>query len=138
MSGRHRYNAALRVLSHELRLRELAELLGAPSEAYDIGDPVSARTPSTRKDSMWSKEADVDRARPPNEHIEPLVAFAEQHRAELAELRPQCKRIDISCGIFADEAEGGWELSPLLMRRLADLELPLACFLYSVAEPATE
>jgi hypothetical protein len=128
----------LRVLSNELRLRELVELLGAPSSAYDIGDPVSARTSATRKASMWSIEADVDRERPLDEHIEPLVAFAELHRAELGELRPQCKLIDISCGIFADEAEGGWELSPLLMRRLADVELPLACFLYSIAEPASE
>lgn len=138
MADRHRYTASLRVLSDELRLGTLIAALGEPTRGHDIGDPVSSRSSAKRKHSTWTLDADLDRERPLDEHIEPLVTFAETHRAQLSEIRPRCDRIDIFCGVFANDAQGGWELSPDLMQRLADLSLPVGFDLYSTAEPTDD
>jgi Domain of unknown function (DUF4279) len=135
MADRHQYTAALRVASTELRLSELIGVLGEPTRGHDIGDPVSSRTQATRKHSMWSLVADLDRDVPLDEQIEHLVVFAEAHRSQLADIRPRCDLMDIFCGVFANDAQGGWELSPSLMGRLASMDLGVAFDLYSTAEP---
>jgi hypothetical protein len=138
MADRHRYTASLRVVSTELRLGELIAVLGEPTRGHEIGDPVSSRTSTKREHSTWTLDADLDRERPLDEHIDPLVAFAEVHRVQLADIRPRCELIDIFCGVFANDAQGGWELSPALMQRLASLDLAVTFDLYSTAEPTSD
>jgi hypothetical protein len=59
------------------------------------------------------------------------VAFAESRRSELEALRPSCRSIDTFCGVFADpDAQGGWVFQIDLVRRLADLQLPVLFDLY--------
>lgn len=132
-SSQHEYSAGLRVISETMRLAELTALLGEPSTSHDIGDLVSRRSPdgTKRKHAHWGLDAQVARTRPLDEHIETLVAFAESNRDTLRALRPHCVRLDIFCGVFAEPGgQGGWEMSPELMRRLVDLELTVGFDLY--------
>jgi hypothetical protein len=134
MADRHGYTASLRVLSTELPLAELVGILGEPTRGHDIGDPVSSRSATTRKHSLWLLVADVDRSRPLEEHVERLVEFADGHRDHLASVRPRCDVVDVFCGIFAADSQGGWQFSPALMQRLVVLDLPVVFDLYSTAE----
>jgi hypothetical protein len=86
---------------------------------------------------MWALVADIERERALDEHMEPVVEFAEGHRAQLVSIRPRCDQIDIYCGVFANDAQGGWLLTPALMRRLASLDLAVWFDLYSTAESAS-
>jgi hypothetical protein len=129
---RHEYSATLRVSSQTLRLSQLTETLGEPSDGYDIGDPVSSRRPDSgrRRHSMWLLESGLDRTRPLDEQIEKLVAFVEAHRQIVDSLREQCT-VDIFCGLFSgDGATGGFIISPGLSTRLADVQLPVDFDIY--------
>jgi hypothetical protein len=129
-SGEHEYKAALRVSSEALGLGELVALLGAPTRSHDIGDPVG-RQGGVRRRAQWTLEAAVERTHPLEEHLTPLVAFAERHRSELASLRAQGCRADVFCGVFANpDAQGGWVFGPELSRSLAALELAVNFDLY--------
>jgi hypothetical protein len=108
----------------------MVAVLGSPTKSHDVGDPVG-RLGGVRKHASWALEASVGRTRPLDEHLEPLVVFAERHREELASLRAQGCRVDLFCGVFADpDAQGGWVFTPELSRRLAELELAVSFDLY--------
>jgi len=129
-SGEHEYKAALRVMSESVRLAELVAVLGEPTTAHDIGDVVG-RLGGVRKHASWALEAAVERTVPLDEHVEFVVAFAEAKRDGLASLRARGCRADVFCGVFAEpDAQGGWVLGPLVLRRLGDLELPVVFDLY--------
>jgi hypothetical protein len=129
-SGEHEYKAALRVISETVRLSELRSMLGEPTHSHDLGDPVG-RAGTVRKHAHWGLESQIARTRPLDEHVELMVAFAESRRDELEALRPRCRSIDIFCGVFADpDAQGGWVFQIELVRRLADLQLPVIVDLY--------
>jgi hypothetical protein len=67
---------------------------------------------------------------PLEDQIEELVAFAEEHRTTFEALAPALER-RILCGVFSGEdAQGGFILEPALLRRLADLDLPIMFDLY--------
>jgi hypothetical protein len=98
--------------------------------SYDVGDPVG-RLDGARRHASWILEAPVDRLRPLDEHLAPLVHFADRRRSELASLRAAGYRIDLFCGVFANsDAQGGWVYEAELSRALADLNLAVSFDLY--------
>jgi len=127
----HEYAASLRVHSDVLRLSELVERLGHPTRSHDIGDLVSSKNPASNRriHSYWGLDADGNRRAPMEGLIGELLDFGEAHAEVLAALRPQCS-IDLFCGIFSAEAQGGFELSPELMRRAASLNLRIGFDIY--------
>jgi hypothetical protein len=129
--GKHEYAACLRLISETLTLAEITAVLGPPTESRDIGEPVSQRPGAAKsKHSFWSLCAEVEGTRPLDEHVEQVVELAEGHAAGLSQLRPHCRVIDITCSVHAEPfAEGGWEFTPDLMRRVAELDLVLTAFL---------
>jgi hypothetical protein len=78
---------------------------------------------------MWTRESGLDRSRPLDAHVEELVVFAEAKREVLAALRGECE-IDIFCGVFSRDAEGGFTIGPTLSARLAELQLAVAVAVY--------
>jgi Domain of unknown function (DUF4279) len=133
MSEPHEYSAALRVFSSTRRLADLTSVLGEPTDSHDLGDPVSSRNPSgpKRQRSYWAYEPPGPRtARPLDDQLAELVEFAEAHRTTLEHRRAEC-RVDMFCGIFSGvDAQGGFELGPALVRRLADLDLRITFDIY--------
>jgi effector-binding domain-containing protein len=128
----HEYTASLTVSSETLSLGELTAALGSPSSGRDRGDPVSRRTPdgAKRRHSSWILKSAGGRARPLEDQIEDLVAFAEERREALGPLAAD-HEARVFCGIFSGEgAQGGFTLEPGLLRRLADIGLPVVFDLY--------
>jgi hypothetical protein len=132
----HGYRASLRVFSPSLRLDDLRDRLGEPTNGHDIGDPVSS-TPGARTwpDTAWRLESSVDRTRGLDEHVVVLVEYVEARRPAFAALPDTCS-IDIFCGLFAGDSQGGFTFRPSLLARLAELRLPVGFDLYSIVEPA--
>jgi hypothetical protein len=59
-----------------------------------------------------------------------IAEFVEAHRATLELLRVDCS-VDVFCGVFSGvDAQGGFQLDPVLMRRLADLDLRITFDVY--------
>jgi hypothetical protein len=128
----HEYTATLGVFSETLSLAELTAALGTPSSGHDRGDPVSSRNAEgpKRKNARWSRESEGQRQRRLEDQIEDLVLFMEMHQDAFQALAPVVWR-DIWCGVFSGEdAQGGFNLEPDLLRRLADLHLPMIFDLY--------
>jgi hypothetical protein len=46
--------------------------------------------------------------------------------------------VDVFCGIFAADSQGGWQFSPTLMQRLVALDLLVVFDLYSAVEPGSD
>lgn len=64
-----------------------------------------------------------------DEQIAELAGFAESHRAELDALRPDCE-VDVFCGVFSEDAQGGFTLERELLSRLAALDLAVTFDIY--------
>lgn len=133
MTEPHEYSAALRVFSPTRRLADLTAALCEPTKSHDLGDPVSGRNLSAprREHSHWALEpTGLRTARPLDDQLAELVAFAEAHRTTLEDLRAE-GLVDVFCGIFSGEgAQGGFGLDPALMRRLAELDLRVTFDIY--------
>jgi Domain of unknown function (DUF4279) len=128
----HEYTASLSVFSNTIPLRDLTAALGSPTTGHDRGEPASRSNPDgpKRGQASWLLESKGRRARPLEDQIEELVAFAEEHRKAFEALAPMLER-RIVCGVFSGEhAQGGFILGPGLLRRLADLDLPVVFDLY--------
>jgi hypothetical protein len=127
----HKYSASLRVISYTLRLAALIERLGEPSRSHDIGDAVSARNPQSgrRRQSYWGLTPAQNRAAPMEQLINELLDFADLHRNDLDALRADCE-IDLFCGIFSEDAQGGFQLSPELMGRAVSHGLTIGFDIY--------
>jgi hypothetical protein len=128
----HEYTASLSVFSETNSLRDLTAALGAPSQGYDRGTPVSRRQPDgpKRMQASWFLESKGQRVRPLEDQIGELVVAADEHRETFDALTPGPER-RIFCAVFSGEnAQGGFMLEPGLLGRLADLDLPLVFDLY--------
>jgi hypothetical protein len=127
----HEYRASLDVFSETISLGDLTAALGSPSEGYDRGDLVSGRSPDgpKRERAGWILESKSG-ACILEDQIEELVVFAEEHRAAFDAFAPDLAA-RIFCGVFSGkDAQGGFTLEPGLLRRLADLDLPMVFDLY--------
>ncbi|HXD70278.1 MAG TPA: hypothetical protein VN615_10490 [Gaiellales bacterium] len=110
MTEPHEYSAALRLFSQTRPLADLKSVLGEPTTSHDLGDPVSGQMPAgpTRQHSYWGYEPAGSRTgRPLDALLADIAEFVEAHRATL-EL----------------------QLDPVLMRRLADLDLRITFDVY--------
>jgi ubiquinone/menaquinone biosynthesis C-methylase UbiE len=127
----HTYKATLRVGSDSLPLAELTRRLGEPTRGWDIDEPVTPRYPERlRTNSVWTLESQLGRQAPLDEHVAPLLDFAELRRAELDELRAECW-MDMFCGVFTGDAgQGGFTFEPELIKRLSDLGLAVVFDVY--------
>jgi hypothetical protein len=138
------YSASLRIFSDTLSLPEITRLLGAPTEGYDIGEPVSGRRSKgpKRTQTAWLLRSSSEGSVPLEVHVEEVVSFVEKRSAVIDELRSEC-RMDIFCGVFRGDLEAparlslfvialgcGFTLDPELTRRLAALRLSIGFDIY--------
>lgn len=127
----HEYTATLRVFSTTLSCDELIRQLGEPTKSYEVGDPVSSRTPAgpKREQNMWALDSPNDRDSM-EMHLTALVDYVERNQKAFDSVRQDCE-MDIFCGMFSGtEAQGGFTLDTEQIRRLADLQLEVTFDLY--------
>ena len=129
--ARHRYRAPLRVSSRTLGIAELSQALGSPTGSHDAGDPVTRRRPDApkRKEALWLRESGLDEAVPLDQHIAALLDVIDARHDDFKAIRERCE-IDIFCGVFSGEGQGGFALDPDVSRRLADADLAVVFDIY--------
>jgi hypothetical protein len=127
----HEYSATLGVYSETMSLADLTAALGEPTTGYDRGDQIGrVHKDLKRKHAGWFLESDGARVRKLEDMLADLALFMEEQAAAFETLGSRVER-DIWCGIFSGEdAQGGFNFSPDLTRRLADLNVWVIFDLY--------
>jgi hypothetical protein len=112
--------ATLRIASKELSVGEITQALETPpTGSYEKGDRISPRLPpdKKRKCSLWKleSESEVSTLERIEEHLGFLATFIETKIEPLRSLMTQCE-IDIFCGYSSGSGQGGFTLSPELLK----------------------
>lgn len=127
------YSAAIRIYSETMNAARITEVLGSEAtSSHEAGDPVSRCRPAQgyRKQAMWMLSSSIPGSAPLEEHIVELVAFIEEKESILAEIRPECG-IDIFCGVFSVDGQGGFYLESSLTSRLGRAGVDLIVDVYT-------
>jgi len=120
----------LRVSSKTTSVTEIQAKIGAtPSKAFLPSEPVSRMNPKPRGVYLALFESDALPNAPLDEHIARVLQVAHKHPDAIVALRVTCD-IDVFCMYASETGQGSLELSPVLLRDLANLEVPLVIDLY--------
>jgi hypothetical protein len=126
------HTASFRVSSTELTLSALEDALGRPGDlGRDRGTPYRpdrSKSP-VREYSLWVLKSGLDEETPLEEHIDELLLFVESKMSALSQLEQTCE-FEMFCGFGSETGQGGLELSPHTVHRLAQLPINLIIALY--------
>ena len=130
--------ASLRIHSKKLRAQHIGEVLGAGGTmVYEIGDPISERSPSAKRvESLWLRESGLERLKPLEEHLLVLLDFMDSKRPELASIRGECE-VDLFCGYASRSGQGSMLLTASTIARVAEYRVDLSVDLYPPEAPDT-
>ena len=121
---------ALRVSSKTTSVAEIQAKIGAvPSKALLASDPLSKTNPKPRGVYLALFESGALPDAPLDEHIGRMLQVASRQPDAIATLRATCD-IDVFCMYASESGQGSCELSPILLRELANLGVPLVIDLY--------
>jgi hypothetical protein len=124
-------SASLRIHSKTMSAQEIEKALGATAtKKFEIGDPVSKRNPTLkRSESLWLLESGIATSMRLEEHLIPLLDFAEENRRALGAIRSQCE-VDLFCGFSSESGQGNMLLTADTLERIASLHVDLCIDLY--------
>jgi Domain of unknown function (DUF4279) len=128
----HWTRVTFRASSPSRTAEELARIVGiTPTRSVAKGEPVTRRTPNApiRKSSGILLESGVSEHRHAEAHLEALLTVLEPLQSRLEAL-PADVTTDLFIGFSSGSGQGGFFLSPGLLRRLAHLGLALVTDLY--------
>ena len=121
---------ALRVSSKTTSVTEIQAKIGAePSRVFRPSDPVSKANPTPRGVSLALFESGAPPDAPLDEHIARVLQISRRQTDGIDALRATCD-IDVFCMYASESGQGSCELSPTLLRELANLGVPLVIDLY--------
>ena len=125
------YSASFVVSSTHLTPGAVQERLGiAPTRSHHVGDPLSPRNPTTvRKNHHYSLHSGEPNTAPMDVHLSALLEVLEPKAAALEELSRDGD-LYFWCGFSSGNGQGGFALSPDLLRRLGRLGIELVLDLY--------
>lgn len=127
-------SAALRITSNTMSPAAIANLLkikGARLVESNIGPQVGKKSDASQtSESRWILESPCSDSSSVSEHIEYILALVEQHLNEFREISNQSE-IDIWCTVTIGHGQGGMDLDPQLIKRLAAVPVRLIFGLYS-------
>jgi ribosomal protein L19 len=133
MEGQYRSSVALRISSATLKCSNITESLNIqPTRCHEKGDLISKRNPQSpvRQESLWILESDLSKLLPMEEHLDQITDLIEQKVDVLRSIASQ-STIDVFCGVFLKTSQGGFLLSPELLRKLNLLSVEIIFDLYS-------
>jgi hypothetical protein len=95
------------------------------------GEPVTRRVADAplRRYHVFIRASGLPETSPVDEQLAALLRVIEPQAAQLAKL-PADAQPDIVCAFSSGNGQGGFDLSPALIARLAALGLPVAVHLY--------
>ena len=122
--------ASLRVFGDTLQPDRIGAMLGLESTLSHLkGERVSTRNDAVRRTSLWLLQCPLDDHLPLQAHLIWLLDLVEP-KAELINLIGQDYSVDFFCGFSSENGQGGAEFDRGLLRRLANLGVPLILDLY--------
>jgi hypothetical protein len=125
-------SAALRVSSRKLTAAEITGRLGiAPSRQAEKGESISKKsaTPTFRDNSLWLLDSGLPSSATLDAHLEKVSGLVELHARSLRALLEDCN-VDVFCGFTFHSDQGGFMLSPGVVKRLSSVPVEVVFALY--------
>jgi hypothetical protein len=124
--------ASLRITGDDLEPNEVTRLLGCqPSEAWEKGQPMPGRARAPRANTGgWLLRSDLPKLSELEAKIQNILDRITDDREAWLAIHNRF-RADIFCGLFMHEMNQGFELSPSILRRLADRGLKIGFDIYA-------
>ena len=131
MAAIARVRASLRVFGDSLEPEEVSALLGhQPTRCHRKGDKCGPHGASVEPTGAWILDSRTSEKAEIEDHVESLLAILTSDHDEWASLTERFSA-SILCGVFLDQYNEGFELSPRLCKALANRGLVIAFDIYS-------
>jgi hypothetical protein len=137
MAAIARVRISLRVFGDSLEPEEVSALLGrVPTREHNKGDKThKAGTAQGNSDAVeptgaWILDSGLSEKAEVEEHIESLLGSLSNDMDEWSRLTDVCSA-SIHCGLFLDQYNEGFELSPRVAQSLAERGLVVSFDIYS-------
>lgn len=131
MAAIARVRASLRVFGDVLEPEEVSALLGhPPTRSHRKGDKCGPAGASVEPTGAWILDSRISEKAEVEDHVESILALLTNDHDEWASLTERFSA-SILCGIFLDQYNEGFELSPRLCKALANRGLVIAFDIYS-------
>ena len=128
--------ATLRISSTTRSAAEIVRVIGVePTAQAEKGEPYSPRFPDAkRREALCTYSSGLSSERSMEEHLGVLAEFVEAHEDALVALGADCQ-LEYFCGFASSGGQGGFTLSPELLRRLLRVPIELSLDLYPPSSP---
>ena len=131
MAAIARVRASLRVLGDALEPDEVSALLGhEPTRCHRKGDKCGPQRGSIEPTGAWILDSRMPERAEVEDHVESILALLTSDADEWASLTDRFSA-SILCGLFLDQYNEGFELSPRICKAVASRGLVIAFDLYS-------
>lgn len=131
MAAIARVRASLRVFGDALEPEEVSALLGhEPTRCHRKGDKCGPHGVSIEPTGAWILDSRISEKAEVEDHVESILALLSTDGDEWASLTERFSA-SILCGLFLDQYNEGFELSPRLCKAIASRGLVIAFDLYS-------
>lgn len=131
MAAIARVRASLRVHGDALEPDEVSALLGhEPTRCHRKGDKCGSRRGSIESTGAWILDSRMPERAEVEDHIESILALLTADADEWASLTDRFSA-SVLCGLFLDQLNEGFELSPRICKALGSRGLVIAFDLYS-------
>ena len=127
--------ASFRIFSATLDPDAISEVIGlSPSAQHRKGEPKSKRLPDVFWDeNYWSYKSPLSEVSELHEHLNFLAEILEPKQKAIESIRHATTGIDIFCMFSSENGQGSAEFDPLLLKRLAGLNIEVILDLYPPA-----
>ena len=136
MSDIGRTRVSLRIVGVDLIPEEISNLLGCfPTMSAEAGDadPRSKYEARTVKVGFWHLGLDEEDSSVLDKKLEELLNSLTNDLEVWKQITSRF-RVDIFCGLFLDSFNEGFELTPSLLKRLAERNLKIGFDIYSYSD----
>lgn len=131
MAAIARVRASLRVFGDALEPEEVSALLGhEPTRCHRKGDKCGPHGSSVEPTGAWILDSRISEKAEVEDHVESILALLTSDADEWASLTERFSA-SVLCGVFLDQYNEGFELSPRLCKALASRGLVIAFDIYS-------
>ena len=123
-------DVSLRIASKILNCSDISKILDLqPTKQFKIGESYSKRYPKKlREENFWIYILEIDKKVLLEDQLEKMVALIEEKKESIIKLS-DC-HIDIFCGYFSNNGQGGIGLESKIMGKLAKLKIDLIFDIY--------
>ncbi len=131
MAAIARVRASLRVFGDSLEPEEVSALLGRPpTREHRTGDKVPGNSDAVEPTGAWILDSALSEKAELEEHVEALLGSLSNDVDEWSRLTDRFSA-SIHCGMFLDQYNEGFELSPRIAQALSERGLVIAFDIYS-------